>query len=172
MALVALSALLSRLGDAPPAREQPSLPHTGFSIPAIVMRSKSGRCREIRMEKCSTSETSASSGKNRWEQPRLSRSVGGIEDKLKNLTTGAAVTVETNPGNWRVVEYLILVLPRRTAGQLSVSRRSNEQITTILAIASPVNLSMARSTRRAVMGRIAGIGVGSCAARHWAPARA
>jgi hypothetical protein len=50
------------------------------------------------MEKCSTSETSASSGKNRWEQQRLCRSLGGIEDKLKNLTTGAAVTVEINPG--------------------------------------------------------------------------
>jgi hypothetical protein len=48
-------------------RSRPSLPRTGFSIAATVMRSKSGRCREVRMEKCSTSETSASSGKNRWE---------------------------------------------------------------------------------------------------------
>jgi hypothetical protein len=32
---------------------------------------------------------------------------GGIEDKLKNLTTGAAVTFEINPDNWRIMEYLI-----------------------------------------------------------------
>ena len=88
-------------------RSRPSLLRTGFSIAATVMRSKSERCREIRMEKCSTSETSASSGKNRWEQQRLCRSLRGIEDKLKNLTTGAAVTVEINSDNWRVMEYLI-----------------------------------------------------------------
>jgi hypothetical protein len=150
----------------------PSLPHPSSSIAAIVMRSKSGRCRKIRKESCSTSETSGGSGINRREQQRLHQPFGGVEHELENLTTGAAVTVETNEGNWRVVEYLILVSPRRTAGQLSVSRRSNEQITTILAITSPVNLSIARATPRAVAGLIAGSGVGNCAARHRARARA
>ena len=35
----------------------------------------------------------------------------GIEDKLKELTTGAAVSVEINPDNWRVMEYLITRSP-------------------------------------------------------------
>jgi len=91
-------------------RRTPSLPRPSSSIAAIVMRWKSDRCREIRKESCSTSETSGGSGRNHRSSNARTRRLGGVEHKLENLTTGAAVTVETNPGNRRVAEYLILAV--------------------------------------------------------------
>jgi hypothetical protein len=51
----------------------------------------------------------------RWEKslgaPTSVPFARGTEDKLKNLTTGAAVTFEINLDNWRMMEYLILRSP-------------------------------------------------------------
>jgi hypothetical protein len=72
----------------------PSLPPAGFSIAAIVMRSKSDRCREIRKESCLTSETSDRSGINRWSSNACAGCLAGVQQKLENLTTGATVPLE------------------------------------------------------------------------------